>query len=49
MMHPMEVSAINATLWEVGNPLALFKGGLETPERSLVPKGLKDFQDVFEL
>jgi hypothetical protein len=30
-MHPMEVSAIDAILWEVGNPLALFKGSLETP------------------
>jgi hypothetical protein len=30
MMHPMEVSAINVIIWEVGNPLALFKGGLGT-------------------
>jgi hypothetical protein len=30
-MHPMVVSAINAILWEVGNPLALFKGGLGPP------------------
>ncbi len=30
-MHPMEVSVIDAILWEVGNPLALFKGSLGTP------------------
>jgi hypothetical protein len=24
MMHPMEVSTVDAILWEVGNPLALF-------------------------
>ena len=49
MIHPTEVSAIDAILWEVGNPLALFKGGLRTPEQSPVPKELKDFQHVFEL
>jgi hypothetical protein len=48
MMPLMQVSAIDAILWEVGDPLALFKGGLRTPERSPVPKGLKDFQHVFE-
>jgi hypothetical protein len=49
MMHPMEVSAIDAILWEVGNHLALFKGSLGTPYQSPVPKGLKDFLHVFEL
>jgi hypothetical protein len=31
MMHLMEVSMINAILWEVRNPWALFKGGIGTP------------------
>jgi hypothetical protein len=49
MMHPMLVSAIDAILWEVGNSLALFKGGLGTTYQSPVLKGQKDFQHVFEL
>jgi hypothetical protein len=45
----MEVSVMDAILWELENPLAFFKGDLVIPSQSPVLKGLKDSQHVFKL
>jgi hypothetical protein len=48
-MHPMEVSAMDAILWELKNPVALFNWSVITYQGIPVPKGLPDFQHFFEL